>query len=156
MIASTHLAVGAASALLIQEYIPVKWDIKTRYILGLGAGILSHIAFDSLGHAEYSVQGIALFSLLWVEVGVTLLAVLGFSNRVMMPLLMWGMFWGAVPDLLYFAHEFTGIKVFELGHAILHLTHGWLITLYVNHATQIGITVCAIVYIRIRASTTAF
>src|SRR3989344_7839456 len=121
MTASVHLATGAAGALFVQNYLSVKYDwnydVRKRYLFGFVAGLLAHVVFDALGHAEYSVQGITLLFLLWVEVCVTLLAVLGFSNRVMMPLLMWGMIGGAIPDLLYFAHEYTGIKIFEWGHA---------------------------------------
>ncbi len=54
MIASTHLAVGAASGIFIQKYISVRHDFKLRFAVASLAGVATHLFLDALPHEEYS------------------------------------------------------------------------------------------------------
>jgi len=46
MIAPAHYAIGAASALLIQNYLPAGSGDKTRIAWALGIAIASHVVAD--------------------------------------------------------------------------------------------------------------
>ena len=156
MTASVHLATGAASALLIQNYLSVKYDwrynIGRRYFFGFVAGLLSHIIFDALPHAEYTQHGEALMAVLCLE-GVVMMAVIpGWQGPVMAQLLTWGMIGAALPDAFHFAGDYFGIEWLNQAHSLFHVFHGEVVFVYMSHPIQVMIAIAAVVYVRIKSS----
>lgn len=152
MIASVHLATGAASALFVQNYLSVKYDwrydIGKRYLFGFIAGLLSHIVFDVFPHAEYSLHGEALMAVLCLEGAVMMAVIPGWQGPVMAQLLTWGMIGAAVPDGLYYAGRYFGIEWLKQAHSLLHVFHGEAVFIYMSHPLQAAIAVASVVYVR--------
>ena len=156
MIASTHLAVGAASALFVQRYVSTKdeYDVVKKYLFGFGAAIFSHMVLDSIYHLEYSLQGQALTSCLVVEfILVSMVLLFGQKNPVIQKMIVLGIIGGALPDGLYFVSLFTGWNWLLMVHDLLHVTHGMLSWLYANYFVQVLVTLLAVFYVRIKFRT---
>src|SRR3989344_5520385 len=156
MIASVHFATGAASALLAQGLLPKKYDwqydVGKRYVFGFAAGIASHVVFDAVPHAEYTLPGVVLVYILLMEATLMMALLLGVRNPVMSQLLAWGYIGGALPDVLGIVGKGFGWDVLIWPHEILHITHSIAEPLFAGFRTQIGIVVVCILYVRIRSA----
>src|SRR3989344_9013356 len=80
MTAPAHYAIGAASALLIQNYLPAESGDKTRIAWALGIAVASHVAADAIPHAEHFLKGWHLFLELIVETTAMLAVLVGASR----------------------------------------------------------------------------
>jgi len=156
MIASVHFATGAASALLVQELLPKKYDwqydVGKRYVFGFAAGVVSHVLFDAVPHTEYTVEGEALLSLLFVEAALMMVFLLGVVNPVVSQLLAWGYLGGALPDVLGMAGRKLGWAVLTWPYEVLHITHDIAEPLFAGFWMQITIAAACVIYVRIRAA----
>lgn len=122
MTASTHLSVGAAASVAIQKYLPNSTKSE-KLFLGFMAGFASHLLLDSFPHQEYSVEGMRLASVLFLEIATTFFLFLFFRKPTMVNLIIFfGMAGGAMPDAVYFAnkHLFDQARFGDLG-SIIHL-----------------------------------
>lgn len=127
MIASTHLAVGAACGVAIHnrtKKISKLWaKFTVLCFIGL-AGIVSHLILDTIHHEEYLPYLLEVSSRLVIFVGfeVALMFLLVFS-RYNPRGLNWAMFFGmsgaAFPDLI----KYIPIRLFSETSDILHLFH---------------------------------
>ena len=68
MIASTHLALGAASGLAIQRTLPDYFGLPERLLAGFALGLITHITADALPHREYMVVGHKLTAVVVFEI----------------------------------------------------------------------------------------
>ncbi|PIR42120.1 MAG: hypothetical protein COV30_00265 [Candidatus Yanofskybacteria bacterium CG10_big_fil_rev_8_21_14_0_10_37_15] len=167
MTATLHLATGAASALFVQKYFPVKRNwienapknflftadfINLNCVFVFFAGLLSHIFFDSFSHTEYSLQGQALMLLLCLEGFVTSLLVLFGQNSARFWLLVWGMIGAALPDALHFAGEYFNFEWFRIVHSLLHVYHGTIDLVLVGHFSEMVLVAVSIIYIRVQSA----
>lgn len=156
MIASVHFATGAASALLAQKLLSKRYDwnydLGKRYMLGFAAGIFSHLVFDAVPHAEYSLEGEALLSLLFVEAALVMVFLLDVRNPAMSQLLAWGYIGGALPDIMGMAGRKLGWAVLAWPYEILHITHDIAEPLFASFWMQAVIVVMCIAYVRIKSA----
>ena len=141
------------SALLIQKYVPVQYGLKSRYFLGFGVAILSHVVLDSISHSEYNIESRTMMLWLFMET-ILILAIMlfGQKNTIVRKIIVWGIIGGALPDGLYFIDRYTGWDWFLLPHNFLHITHGTLPWLYANYYVQILITLGAIFFVRAQSA----
>ena len=152
MTASVHFATGAASALFIQRYGSIKYGIYPRYAWGFVAGVMSHVVFDAIPHAEYSIVGKDLFLLLCLEAMLLMWVLIPNRNLVMSQLLAWGYVGGALPDVLGMAGRHLGWDTLIWLNEILHLSHGKVNLFFADYMIQLSIVVVCVIYVRIKSA----
>lgn len=125
MIASTHLAVGAATGLMSQMFLSANASNPERLFLAFTAGVVSHLVLDALPHREYPISGLKLGLVLLVEISVVFALVLSSWNSLLLnSIIFFGMAGGAIPDvieLVYF-YVFNWSWLNNLGK-IIHFSH---------------------------------
>ncbi len=153
MTAPVHYAVGAASALFIQNYLPFETGDKTRIAWALGVAIASHATADTIPHAEPFFKGFQLVLELVVET-VVMLAVLAGASRspLVTMIILAGMAGAAVPDGLTMLNRVVNWPVLLWVDSKIHFYHGKLPLLYANLWTQLAITVLCSIYVRIKSA----
>jgi hypothetical protein len=126
LIASTHLALGAASGLLVQKIMPDYLGLPERIAAGFSLGLLTHIVADALPHREYMVVE----NKFWVVVALEILAIL---FLVYYPLRGWvyglvmfsALAGAAFPDFLSIFYEYlAGWEWIRNWDNYLHKYHG--------------------------------
>lgn len=126
MIASTHLAGGAAAAVLVQRFLPVDSSMSTRLGAAVVAGIASHVILDAPIHKEYTITRWELWRMLFIESGVVFLVLMHpFADWPRNAILFAGMVGGALPDLITMsARRLQWPWLGSIGKT-LHAFHGW-------------------------------
>jgi hypothetical protein len=156
MTASVHFATGAASALLVQRFLSSKYDwnydVGRRYMFGFLAGVASHLIFDAVPHAEYSMKGEALLSILCLEAAVMMWILLSNQGPVMSQLLAWGLVGGALPDVMGMAGKHLDWQILVWPYEIFHLTHDKAELFFASYAIQSVIVVACIIYVRFKTA----
>lgn len=153
MTAPAHYAIGAASALLIQNYLPVESGNKTRIACALGIAILSHVVADTIPHAEHFLKGWRLALELIIETIVMLAVLVGASRSPFVAaIILAGMAGAAIPDGLGMLSRVVGLPVLSWIDDKMHLSHGKLNLFYANHFLQLVITVLCSTYVRIKSA----
>jgi hypothetical protein len=126
MIASTHLAVGAAAGLMAQMFLSANASNLERLFWAFTAGVVSHVVLDALPHREYPINGLKLGLVLLAEISVVFALVLSSWNTLLLnSLIFFGMAGGAIPDvieLVYF-YLFSWSWLSNLGKVIHYFHH---------------------------------
>src|SRR3989344_4490291 len=153
MTAPAHYAIGAASALLIQNYLPSESGDKTRIACALGIALVSHVVADAIPHAEHFLKGWHLALELVVESIVMLAILVGASNSPLVAaIILAGMAGAAIPDGLgMLSHCVNWPALLWVDHK-LHLSHGKLNLFYANFFLQSVITVLCSIFVRIKSA----
>ncbi len=153
MTAPVHYAIGAASALLVQNYLPVGSGDKTRIAWALGIAIVSHVAVDAIPHDEHFLKGNYLAIELVIESVVMLAVLIGASRSPLVAkVILAGMAGAAIPDgLSMLSHCVSWPALSWVDHK-LHLLHGKLNLFYANFFLQSVITVLCSIYVRIKSA----
>lgn len=148
MIASAHLAIGAAGGIFVQKYIPLKYDYKVRLLAASSIGVFSHILLDAVPHQEYFNEWpwpLLIIEMISVCLFVIVPRLKGIANLVIFS----GMFGGAIPDVL---DRVSGATA-QLMHHVLHVTHAILpLGFEVPVLIQLTITTMAIIYVRFKTA----
>jgi hypothetical protein len=153
MTAPPHYAIGAASALFIQKYLPAGSGDKTRVACALGVAILSHVAADAIPHAEHFFQGRRLALELVVETVVMLAVLVGASRSPLVAaIILAGMAGGALPDSFAILSRIIDLPVFSAINDKIQFYHGVFTPLYANLWVQVVITVLCSIYVRIKSA----
>ena len=153
MTAPAHYAIGAASALLIQNYLPENSNQITKIVWALGVAILSHIVADAIPHAEHFLKGSRLAVELILETMVMLVILIGASSSFFVAVvILAGMAGAAIPDGLgMLSHRVNWWALLWVDNK-MHLTHGKLNLFYANYFLQLVFTVLCSVYVRIKSA----
>ena len=147
LIASTHLAVGAASGLMVQRFFPSDMEpVLKRLCFGFVAGYASHLLLDSFPHQEYVFEGLKLAPVLFVEITMTFFLFLFFRKPTMVNLIIFfGMAGGAMPDVVYFAnkHLLGWAHLGDLGSVVHLFSHdavplGFDVSIYIQLLLALG------------------
>ncbi len=157
MIASTHLAVGAAAGLTVQRFLSSDTSSPERLFWALAAGFASHIVLDALPHKEYTIEGLRLWLVLLTEIIFVFILVLSSRNSLLLnSLIFLGMAGGALPDVIGLVY----IKVFNwpwlnILSKIIHILHfrsqsysGFVFNLYI----QAILAILAILFVRFKSA----
>ena len=153
MTAPAHYAIGAASALLIQKYLPTDSGNEERIAWALGLAIASHIAADAIPHAEHFLKGWHLALELVVESIVMLAILVGASNSPLVAaIILAGMAGAAIPDGLGMLSHVVNFPALSWVDHKLHLSHGKLNLFYANFFLQSVITVLCSIFVRIKSA----
>ncbi len=153
MTAPAHYAIGAASALFVQSYLPAGSDNKTRIACALVVAIASHVAADVVPHAEHFFQGWHLGLELLVE-SVIMLAILVGASRspLIAKIILAGMIGGAIPDgPAVLSRVVDSPVLLEINNKI-QFYHGIFTSLYVNLWVQGAITILCSIYVRTKSA----
>ncbi|KKS13752.1 MAG: hypothetical protein UU70_C0009G0002 [Candidatus Yanofskybacteria bacterium GW2011_GWA1_41_6] len=155
MIASTHLAVGAAAGLAIQRCLSLDTSDPEKLFWSFAAGFASHLVLDALPHKEYSINGVRLWPVLLLEIGIVFALVLSSKNSLPLNLLLFlGMAGGALPDVIELVYDymFKWPWLNNLGR-VIHLSHygsqnyaGYVFNFYF----QIILALLSVVFVRIK------
>ncbi len=144
MIAATHLATGAATCVVVDNYLFPTFNDKSKLIIVFSAGILGHMILDAFPHEEYSNSWP--WPLLIAESLAVCLFVFSIRKSIFENLLIFvGMTGAALPDFLTRFDSMTYL------HDLLHVYHdkfepGFI----VPFSFQIGIALLAIIYVKTR------
>ncbi len=153
MTAPVHYAIGAASALLIQNYLPVESSSETRVACALVVAIASHIAADVIPHAEHFLKGGYLVLELVVETMVMLAVLVGAARSPFIAtVILAGMAGAAIPDGLSVLSRFVYLPALAWVDSKTHMYHSKLNLFYANLWVQLVITVLCSIYVRIRSA----
>lgn len=155
MIATTHLAVGAAAAVAVQTVLPDGAGTAEKLAVSFVAGFISHLVLDAFPHEEYTITGIQLWSILSLEIAAVFLLVLSWGNsRLANGIIFIGMAGGALPDFIELAHAYL-IKwplLSSIGR-IFHLYHGAIpIASEVGFPYQILMAAIAIIFVKYKSA----
>ena len=125
MIATAHLAVGAASAIAVQSVLASNAGTIEKTTIAFAAGFLSHLILDAIPHQEYTLRGYQLWIILSVEVLTVFLILLSPSNLPVVNLMILaGMAGGALPDFMDLVHDyFLQWPLLADLSRIVHLSH---------------------------------
>lgn len=153
MTAPAHYAIGAASALLVQKYLPAGSSHETRIVWALGVAIASHLASDAIPHAEHFLKGWQLALELVMETIVMLVILVGASRSSFVAIIILaGMVGAAIPDGLGMLSHIVNWSALSWVDNKMHLSHGKLNLFYANFGIQLIITVLCIIYVRITSA----
>jgi len=156
VIASVHLSCGAASALFIQKYIPLKFKIESRCFCAFFAGLASHVAVDAWPHWEYTQTGSKLWAILLVETLFVSWALLGTSlgrSRFVAGIIFFGMVGGAVPDLsLMIWEKWFFWQPLLYFHFVMHIFHSVLPFFTIGPVLQVILAGAAIIYVQLKSA----
>src|SRR3989344_3107568 len=153
MTAPAHYAIGAASALLIQKYLPTDSGNEERIAWALGIAIASHIAADAIPHAEHFLKGWHLALELVVESIVMLAILVGASNSPLVAaIILAGMAGAAIPDGLGMLSHVVNFSILSWVDDKMHWSHGKLNLFYANFFLQSVITVLCSIFVRIKSA----
>lgn len=149
MIASTHLAVGAAVGLAVQYCLPSHLGDAKKLVFACAAGIASHILLDSFPHEEYRVRGFDLGLLLFFETAFIITILFSPEDALIVSgIIFFGMVGGALPDLFNFARDFTGWQWLARFCGIIHYSHGSIPVGQISITAQILITTASVIFSR--------
>ena len=154
LIASTHLAVGAAAGLAAQGCLPANSGILVRVGVAFIAGIASHLLLDAPPHAEYASTGARLAEILFLEIAVVFVSIFWLSGNTARGLILFfGMSGGALPDIISLAYKnfFQWNWLGKLG-GLLHSTHGKLPMGEIGFGAQLVIALGAVMFLRFFAT----
>ena len=153
MTASTHLAVGAATGLVAQEFLSPNASVPEKLFWSFTAGFISHMVLDAIPHQEYVIDGFQLGAMILLETGIVFALVLSVRNSLLInSIIFFGMAGGALPDgieLVYlYILSWDWLRV--LG-GIIHLSHykkpissGFVLNFYL----QAVLAVIAVVFVK--------
>ena len=153
MTAPVHYAIGAASALFIQNFLPTSASTQTRIIAAFVAAIISHIAADTVPHAEHFLKGRYLAMELVVETIVMLAVLVGASRSPLVAtVILAGMAGAAAPDGLGMISRYVDWPALSWVDDKIHLSHGKFNLFYASFFLQSVITVLCSIYVRIKSA----
>lgn len=153
MTAPAHYAIGAASALFVQNFLPETAGLETRIAVAFAAAFISHIPADAIPHAEHFLRGRYLALELTLETALMLFILVGASGSPLMAaVILAGMAGAAVPDGLGMLSQHTGWPVVSWTCDKLHVYHGKLKLFYASYFVQLVITVLCSIYVRIQSA----
>ncbi len=153
MTAPAHYAIGAASALLVQNYLPVESGSKTRIACALVIAIVSHVVADAIPHAEHFLKGWHLTLELVAETIVMLAVLVGASRSPLIAaVILAGMVGAALPDGLSMLRLCIDWPALSWVDGKMHFYHGKFNFLYANLWVQLVITVLCSIYVRIKSA----
>lgn len=153
MTAPAHYAIGAASALLVQSYLPAGSGNKTRIACALAVAIASHIIADTIPHFESFLVGWRLAIELAVETIVMLGVLVGVSRSPFVAkIILAGMAGAAMPDGPAVLSRVVDLPVLSVINDKIQFFHGWLPFLYANLWVQLAITILCSIYVRIKSA----
>lgn len=153
MTAPAHYAIGAASALLIQKYLPAGVGQEVRIAGAFVVAIASHIVADAIPHAEHFLRGRYLAMELVVETIVMLAVLVGASRSPLLAkIILAGMVGAAIPDGLGMLSRCVDWSALSWVDDKMHLSHGKLNLFHANLFLQLAITVLCSVYVRIKSA----
>lgn len=154
MTAPAHYAIGAASALFIQNFLPVSAGPKTRIAAAFAAALVSHISADAIPHAEHFLKGRYLAIELTLETMLMLGVLVGASGSPFVAMvILAGMVGAAVPDGLGMLSRCVDWPALLWVDDKMHLSHGKFNLFYANFFLQLVITVLCSIYVRQSSST---
>ena len=152
MNAPAHYAIGAASALFIQKYLPVESGPETRIIWALMVAIGSHVVADAIPHSGHFLRGFYLVLELIVWTIIMLVLLVGASRTPLLAMIILaGMVGAAIPDGFSVLSRIVGWPILVWVNNGLHFYHGKLPFVYANVWVQLVITVLCSIYVRIKA-----
>lgn len=153
MTAPAHYAIGAASALFIQNFLPETAGSKTRIAVALAAALISHILADAIPHADHFLKGRGLAMELVVETIVMLAVLVGASSSPFVAMvILAGMAGAAVPDGLGMLSRYVDLPALLWADDKMHLFHGKFNLFYANYFLQLVIMVLCSIYVRIESA----
>ena len=150
MIASAHLAYGAACGIIVQKYLPVGFGKESRCAVALVAGLVSHMILDAWPHWEYPQHGFELLAILLVETSLVSIGIFSAKRSQTMNIVIFcGMVGGAVPDpsLVIWEKLFFWEPLLYF-HFVTHIFHSSLPFFEISWLFQMVLTVLAMVYIQ--------
>ena len=155
MIATTHLAVGAASGLAAQSLLSSEADMTEKAIIAFTVGFISHLVLDAIPHREYAVSGFTLWAILSVEIAAVFLLILSPSNQLITSLIIFaGMAGGALPDFAGLAYQyFLRWPLFAAFGQTVHFFHFRRASpsLELGYLTQVIIAAVAIIFVKFKS-----
>ncbi len=154
MIASAHLACGAASGIFVQKYLPPRFYWISRCLAAFVAGLASHVILDAWPHWEYMQYGSRLWAILLVETFVVLFCLLNrHRSRIMNIVIFCGMVGGAVPDLALLVWEKLFLwEPLLYFYFAMHIFHGSLPFFKIGLVLQIFLSVLAVIYVKSKSA----
>lgn len=153
MTAPVHYAIGSASALFVQKYLPIESNQETKIAWALVVAIASHIAADSIPHSEHFLRGSYLAMELVAETIVMLGVLVGASRSPFVAMvILAGMVGAAIPDGLGMLSHCVDWPSLSWVEDKMHLSHGKLNLFYANFFLQLVITVFCSTYVRIKSA----
>ena len=152
MIATTHLAVGAASGLAVQNLLYPDASAGEKVLISFVAGFLSHLVLDAVPHREYTADGLLLWTILAVEIAAVFLCVLSpHNNRLVNLIIFAGMAGGALPDFLGLSYRyFLQWPLLAESGKTMHFFHFCRAPagLELNYHIQVLIALIAVIFVR--------
>lgn len=154
MIASTHLAVGAATGLVVQKCLSSEASELEKLFWAFTAGFVSHLILDVLPHQEYYFRGAKLGLILFVETMAMFVLLLSSPSNSLLTniIIFFGMAGGALPDVIGLVHVyvFNWPWLGNLGSKV-HFYHGAIPTGFmISFYFQSLITFFAVVLVKLR------
>lgn len=153
MIAVTHLAVGAASGLMVQRCLSSDASNPEKLFLAFTVGFASHLVLDAFPHQEYSFGGSRLGLVLFVEITTIFVLLLSPESSLLTNAVVFcGMAGGALPDLIELIHRYVinWHWLDNLGSKI-HFCHGAIpLGFEVNFPIQILIALVAVIIVKLK------
>lgn len=152
MTAPAHYAIGAASVLFIQKYLPSESSNETKVVWALVIAIASHVVADAIPHDEHFLKGWQLALELAVETIVMLAVLVGASeSSFMATIILAGMLGAVIPDGLGILNRCVEWPVLLWADNKIHTFHGKLNLFYANYFLQLVIIVMCSAYVRIKS-----
>lgn len=153
MTAPAHYAIGAASALLIQKYLPVESSNEARIVWAVAIAIVSHIIADAVPHAEHFLKGWRLALELIAETMIMLIILVGTSSSSFMAMIILaGMVGAAMPDGLGMLNRCVNWPALSWVDHKMHWSHGKLNLFYASIFLQSVITILCSIFVRIKSA----
>lgn len=155
MTAPAHYAIGAASAMFIQNFLPAQTGNKTRVAFAWLIAIGSHLGADAIPHAEHFFKGWHLALELVIETIIMMGVLVGASQTPLVAMIILaGMAGAAIPDGLGMLNQVVYLRAFSWLDIKMHYYHyhGKLPLIYANLWVQIAITVLCSCYVRTRSA----
>jgi len=155
LIASTHLAVGAAAGLTVQRCLSSDASNPEKLFWAFVAGFVSHIFLDALPHQEYSLERTELGCLLFLEITAVLALLLSpYSSLLANAVVLFGIAGGAIPDVPGLAYKYV-VNWPWLGNlgSKIHFCHGVApMGFEVNFYLQSLITLAAVILVKLKSA----
>lgn len=152
MIAFSHLAIGAASGHIVNNYYSSHVFLR-RVILSFFVGLISHLVLDSFPHVEYSQGGYSLGLVLLLEiiVALTIIFIPPRFTRANVVIFV-SMFGAAFPDLCSLIPQYlVRVEVISRASLLLHKFHARESANFeIGFLSQIFLGFVAIFYIRLK------
>lgn len=125
MIASAHLAMGAALGSLVHKGLKIRNNRAENWLV-FTLGFLSHLLLDAIPHKEYGVSVLGMSTYVFFEILLVFALVFSTEDTRLNSVTLRGILGAAMPDFFsMFAHFLAWWPLLKLDR-IIHYYHGYL------------------------------